>query len=490
MRRASRNSGWGTSLTVNEALAYAGAFSQGAGSTTAITAGNTLSLTGTASDNGLIQLGGGALTVTGTGSSLTIGAAGELTGFGVVNSTTLTNSGEIVASGGALTVQNTIAGTGGLEIDANATLVLDASTASGAPATFEGAGATLTLESPATFAGTVGGVGLDDTFDLVGVTANGASVNGSNQLVVTDNGTTVDTLQLSGTNSSFTFLPVSGNGGTDIVSLPIPATVADCLDVLSLYDQIPGGFAITDTVANVSANHAAIVTLIDEGRVSSLTRTNVTGQAYSSYEQLFDDGVFSGTNYFFTNVTGESYSSYEYDYSAGNVLIGSKFDYTGITGQPYTGEVVDYNGAGLLTSATFTGLTGAPYSAYQYDYVGGVFSGSQFTFTTVPARATYSSYETDYNQAGQFTGDSFFFTNIQGQSYTGEEEDFDANGALSGVLLTGIADQAYSSLKLDYSVGAYEGYQAYYTGIRASPLPARRSTSPPPISWRRSSTPA
>ena len=189
----------------------------------------------------------------------------------------------------------------------------------------------------------------------------------------------------------------------------------------------------------------------------------VSGQPYSAYEQLYDDGVYSGTDYFFTNVTGQPYSSYEYDYSAGNALIGSKFYYTGITGQPYTGEVVDYDGAGLLTSTTFTGLTDPAYSAYQYDYVGGVFSGSQFTFTTVPAGATYSSYETDYNQAGQFTGDSFFFTNIQGQSYTGEEEDFDANGALSSVLLTGITDQAYSSLKLDYSAGTYEGYQAYYT---------------------------
>ena len=40
-------SGWGTSLTVSEALAYAGAFSQGSGSTTAITTGDSLSLTGT-----------------------------------------------------------------------------------------------------------------------------------------------------------------------------------------------------------------------------------------------------------------------------------------------------------------------------------------------------------------------------------------------------------------------------------------------------------
>jgi uncharacterized repeat protein (TIGR03803 family) len=191
----------------------------------------------------------------------------------------------------------------------------------------------------------------------------------------------------------------------------------------------------------------------------------VTGQPYSAYEQLYDYGVFSGTDYFFTNITDEPYSSYEYDYSAGNALIGSKFYYTDITGQAYTGEELDYNGAGLLTSAAFTGVTDPAYSAYQYDYVGGVFAGSQFTFTTVPTGATYSSYETDYNQASSFTGDQFFFTNIQGQSYTGEEEDFDASGALSSTLLTGIADQAYSSLELDYSAGTYEGYHAFYTGI-------------------------
>jgi len=221
-------------------------------------------------DNGLIQLGGGTLKVTGTGSSLTIGAAGKLTGFGVVDATTLTNSGEIVASGGTLTLDNAIKGTGGVEIGAKATLVLDASTASGAPATFEGAGATLTLETPASFAGTVGGIGLDDTFHLVGITANAASVNGSDQLVVTENGTVVDTLQLSGTNSGFYFLPVAVTGGTDIVSLPIPATAADYLDVTSLYDQIPGGFAISDTAAHISAS----LNSLDDAKINSITISN------------------------------------------------------------------------------------------------------------------------------------------------------------------------------------------------------------------------
>ena len=94
---------------------------------------------------------------------------------------------------------------------------------------FNGQGATLTLDHVGNLRGAIGGVDFDETFDLVGVTANGATVNGSNQLVVTDNGTTVDTLQLSGNNSGYYFLPVAVSGGTDIVSLPIPATVADYL---------------------------------------------------------------------------------------------------------------------------------------------------------------------------------------------------------------------------------------------------------------------
>jgi hypothetical protein len=223
-------------------------------------------------DNGLIQLGGGTLTVTGSGSSLTIGAAGELAGFGIVDATTLTNSGEIVASGGTLTVQNAVAGTGGVEIDANATLVLDASTASGAPATFEGADATLTLGNPASFAGTVGGVVAGDVIDLVGIAANGASVNSSNQLVVTDNGTTVDTVQLSGDNSAFAFATQAVSGGTDVTaqpasSPPIPATVADYEAYTSAYNQMSGGFPILDTAANISA----ALNLLNGSNANSIT---------------------------------------------------------------------------------------------------------------------------------------------------------------------------------------------------------------------------
>ena len=150
-------------------------------------------------NDGQIQLGGGTLTSAASGASLTDAAASKLRGFGTVTATTFTNSGTVEASGSGktLTLTHAVGGTGDLQIEAGATLVLAATAATTNAATFNGQGATLKLDHVGNLTGAIGGIGLDDTFHLVGVTANGASVNGSDQLVVTDNGTTVDTLQLS-----------------------------------------------------------------------------------------------------------------------------------------------------------------------------------------------------------------------------------------------------------------------------------------------------
>ena len=145
--------------------------------------------------------------------------------------------------------------------------MLAATAATTNTARFNGQGATLTLDHVGNLSGAIGGVGFDDTFDLVGVTANGASVNGSNQLVVTDNGATVDTLQLSRNNSAVYFLPIAVSGGTDIVSLPDPATVADYLVFQSDYDQISGGFAISDTAANILAS----LNSLNDPHINSIT---------------------------------------------------------------------------------------------------------------------------------------------------------------------------------------------------------------------------
>ena len=288
-------------------------------------------------DKGLIELGGGALTVTGKGSLLTIGVAGKLLGFGVVNATTLTNSGLIEASGGTLTVQNAVKGKGGVQIDAKATLALGGSTASGSTATFNGAGATLTLDKPASFASTIGGFGLDDAFDLVGVTANAAKVNGSNQLVVTENGTTVDTLQLSGTNSGFYFLPVAVSGGTDIISLPIPATVADYLDAPSLYDAITGGFAISDTAANISAS----LNSLNDTRLNSITISD-NGAVVATVAQLTSDATELGKL--------KNANATPYQLAITDSLPDIVNDLSGLNGNSHISSLTGTSGAATLSS--------------------------------------------------------------------------------------------------------------------------------------------
>jgi hypothetical protein len=192
---------------------------------------------------------------------------------------------------------------------------------------------------------------------------------------------------------------------------------------------------------------------------------DVSGQPYSDYEIVNNNGVYEGTNLFYTNVSGQPYSGFAHDYSAAGAFIGSQFYYTGVANQAYLDEEIDYSAAGQVTRQFFDGISGAACSSYEYDYVGGVFAGSKFTFTTVPSGATYSSYELDFDYSNTFVGDKFFFTNITGQSYTGEEEDFDADGALTRVLITGVTGQVYSSLEEDFSAGTYTGYKAFYTGI-------------------------
>jgi hypothetical protein len=267
---------------------------------------------------------------------------------------------------------------------------------------------------------------------------------------------------------------VIGGGGSDTFSATDLSSEQAQISVNSQGNVViiePSSFDVlvglsTITLADATIAIAGNVLTQQNADGSSMVSTfNITGQVYTSDVLSYGaEGQLQSALY--DGVTGYgNLSSFEYIYAGGN-LIGADDFYTGITGQAYTGEEADYNGAGQLTGAAFTGVTGAAYSAYQYNYVGGVLSGSEFTFTTVPTGATYSSYDVDFDQAGNFTGDQFFFTNIQGQFYTSEEVNIDASGALSSVLLTGITDQAYSSLQLDYSAGTYEGYQAFLTGIK------------------------
>ena len=101
-------SGWATTLTVSEDLIYGGAFSQGLGSTTVISPGDTLSLTGTASLSGTTS-GLGTLAL--EGGSATINKLAKISAsFSEVDDTFVLSGGNLVLSGPATLAGGTVDG--------------------------------------------------------------------------------------------------------------------------------------------------------------------------------------------------------------------------------------------------------------------------------------------------------------------------------------------------------------------------------------------
>ena len=97
---------------------------------------------------------------------------------------------------------------------------MDTTTTSTLTASFNGAGATLALKAPTTFAATIAGFAVGDTVDLLKIAATGASVNANDQLVIVNGATTVAKLQLTGSYAGATFnIASDGAGGTRITLL-------------------------------------------------------------------------------------------------------------------------------------------------------------------------------------------------------------------------------------------------------------------------------
>lgn len=103
------------------------------------------------------------------------------------------------------------------------------------------------------------------------------------------------------------------------------------------------------------------------------------------------------------------------------------------------------------------GVTGQAYASYEQDYVDGLLRVSEY-LSAAPAGEPYSLVDTDYNYAGAYVGEKLFTIGITGESFTGEEQDFDAAGVLRREALTGVTGQGYTSIAYDYnSSGAPAG---------------------------------
>ena len=107
--------------------------------------------------------------------------------------------------------------------------------------------------------------------------------------MVKNGATTVKTLQLSGSNSGFAFVTQAVTGGTNVVALPKIATVAEYLAVTALYDTISGGFAISDTAANIASG----LNSLNDVKINSITVSD-NAAVGASVAQMTSDATAIG----------------------------------------------------------------------------------------------------------------------------------------------------------------------------------------------------
>ena len=140
---------------------------------------------------------------------------GFLTGYGTASGAV---SGDvyITAAGGTLKVQGSLAADqGNFTINGGATLELSNGTA--APVLFDGTSATLKLDAPTAFTGSIEDIVLGDAIDLVGITASSASYSGTTLTVNETNGQQLIYNNVSGSVAGDTLTVASDNNGGTLV---------------------------------------------------------------------------------------------------------------------------------------------------------------------------------------------------------------------------------------------------------------------------------
>jgi len=197
----------------------------------------------------------------------------------------IVDNGTVEAGSGTLDIGLAITGSGALQVDANATLEVDAGAAASLQATFNGAGATLALSSPSAFAATINGFAATDVIDLLKIQATSATLESGDELVIMNGSNTVATLQLAGDYTGYTFnVGSDGHSGTDITATP-PA--AD-----NFYFGTDGqNFTSNGHAADIFVSNGSIADTFDfNGNFGTIT---VTGYQPGSDTLNFDHNDFA-----------------------------------------------------------------------------------------------------------------------------------------------------------------------------------------------------
>jgi hypothetical protein len=225
----------------------------------------------------------------------------------------------------------------------------------------------------------------------------------------------------------------------------------------------------------VNGNHYTLAqeTLDSSGRALKQVFSGlfgVEGQIFSSYEHDFLGGVHSGSRYVTNALEGRSYAGIEISLDADNNI--SQFLFTGVTSQPYSSYGYDYSydngawGGGALVGQTYfyTNVAGQSYSSYEVELDGsGNWTSATYSGYTVNGTQPYASLEYFYSggvRTGAYNG---YIDNIAGKNWTGEVHGFDASGQLIQQMYTGVTNQPYTSYENDYAGGVLTGQKFYYT---------------------------
>jgi hypothetical protein len=211
--------GGGTTATLNESLAYAGVFAEGAGVSLSVASGDILALAGATTLSGTLT-GAGALTTSGgatsvtntaaistarwtiTGASTSVNINGGLIGYGGVltlgaGATMNVASGDTLRLTGTSYVSGTIAGAGTLSIAGGAANFMSGAVVSAANWALQIAGST-TISENLSYGGTFSlaaaptlGIAAADTFTLAGVSTINGLVKGTGALAMQGGSVTI-----------------------------------------------------------------------------------------------------------------------------------------------------------------------------------------------------------------------------------------------------------------------------------------------------------
>lgn len=251
------------------------------------------------------------------------------------------------------------------------------------------------------------------------------------------------------------------------------------------YAMINGAQAVTSTTTfyqysePVNANHYTLAqeTLDSSGNILQHVFSGLfglKGEIFSSYQHDFMGGTHSGSKYFSNSIEGQAYTGLEINLDANKHI--SKLVFTGVTSQPYSSFEYDYSydngawGGGSVVGQTYyyTNVEGQSYLSYEVNLDGtGAPTSIVYSGYSVTASQPYATLEYFYS-GGSLTGAyNAYITNIAGKNWTGEEHVFNTSGDLVSQIFTGVTTQPYTSYENDYANGdgTLTGQKYYYTNV-------------------------